>query len=189
MALSAHKTGGPQGVGALLVKEGAPFSSLVTGGGQEKGARAGTENVAGIAGYGVAAEIVKDTWQTNAMRVAGFRDDLERQVLELSPDSQIFSGEAPRLPNTSNFSLPNVRSDTQVMNLDLADIAVSAGSACSAGKVDLSHVLEAMGIGSEIASTAIRVSFGWNSKSEDVRTFISVWQKMIRGALGQETAA
>ena len=189
MALSAHKIGGPQGVGALLCKEGVPFNSLVTGGGQERGARAGTENVPGIVGYGVAAEIVKDTWQTNATRVARFRDDLERQVLELSPCSEIFSVKAPRLPNTSNFSLPEVRSDTQVINLDLADIAVSAGSACSAGKIDLSHVLAAMGIASEIASTAIRVSFGWNSKVEDVHAFIAVWQKMIRGSSRQESAA
>ena len=189
MALSAHKIGGPQGVGALVRKEHVPLNSLVTGGGQERGARAGTENVPGIVGYGVAAQIVKDTWQTNATRVAGFRDDLERQVLELSPCSEIFSAKAPRLPNTSNFSLPEVRSDTQVINLDLADIAVSAGSACSAGKVDLSHVLEAMGIASEIASTAIRVSFGWNSKVEDVHAFIAVWERMIRGASRQETAA
>ena len=189
MALSAHKIGGPQGVGALLRKEGVPFNSLVTGGGQEKGARAGTENVPGIVGYGVAAEIVKDNWQTNAKRLAGFRDDLERQVLELSPGSKIFSMKAPRLPNTSNFSLPDVRSDTQVINLDLAGVAVSAGSACSAGKVNLSHVLEAMGIASEIASTAIRVSFGWNSKVEDIHAFIAVWQKMVRGASSQETAA
>ena len=189
MALSAHKIGGPQGIGVLVRRQGAPLCSLLTGGGQERGLRAGTENVAGIVGFGVAAQIARDTWQEMAARVAVYRDELERRILEFSPGSAIFSARAPRLPNTSNFSLPGVRSDTQVMNLDLDGVAVSAGSACSAGKVQPSHVLDAMNIGSEVATTALRVSFGWNSKLEDVDAFIVAWRKMIHVEAGQETAA
>ena len=189
MALSAHKIGGPQGVGVLVRRDGAPLRSLLTGGGQEHGLRAGTENVAGIVGFGVAAQIAKDTWSEMGARLAVYRDELERRVLEVSPGSEIFSAGAPRLPNTSNFSLPGVRSDTQVMNLDLDGVAVSAGSACSAGKVEPSHVLDSMNVDSEVATTALRVSFGWNSKAGDVDAFINAWRKMVLVASGQETAA
>ena len=189
MALSAHKIGGPQGVGVLVRRDGAPLRSLLTGGGQEHGLRAGTENVAGIVGFGVAAQIAKDTWSEMGARLAVYRDELERRVLEVSPGSEIFSARAPRLPNTSNFSLPGVRSDTQVMNLDLDGVAVSAGSACSAGKVEPSHVLDSMKVDPEVATTALRVSFGWNSKAEDVDAFINAWRKMIYVDSGQETAA
>ncbi len=179
MALSAHKIGGPQGVGVLVRRDGAPLRSLLTGGGQEHGLRAGTENVAGIVGFGVAAQIAKDTWSEMGARLAVYRDELERRVLEVSPGSEVFSARAPRLPNTSNFSLPGVRSDTQVMNLDLDGVAVSAGSACSAGKVEPSHVLDSMNVDSEVATTALRVSFGWNSKAGDVDAFINAWRKMV----------
>jgi len=189
MALSAHKIGGPQGVGVLVRRDGAPLRSLLTGGGQEHGLRAGTENVAGIVGFGVAAQIAKDTWSEMGARLAVYRDELERQVVEVSPGSEIFSARAPRLPNTSNFSLPGVRSDTQVMNLDLDGVAVSAGSACSAGRVEPSHVLDSMNVDPEVATTALRVSFGWNSKAGDVDAFINAWRKMVLVASGQETAA
>jgi cysteine desulfurase len=189
MALSAHKIGGPQGVGVLVRRDGAPLRSLMTGGGQEHGLRAGTENVAGIVGFGVAAQISKDTWSEMGARLAVYRDELERRVLEVSPGSEIFSARAPRLPNTSNFSLPGVRSDTQVMNLDLDGVAVSAGSACSAGRVEASHVLDSMNVDPEVATTALRVSFGWNSKAGDVDAFINAWRKMVLVASGQETAA
>ena len=189
MALSAHKIGGPQGVGVLVRREGAPLRSLLTGGGQEHGLRAGTENVSGIVGFGIAAQIAKDTWRETATRLAVYRDELERRVLELSPGSEIFSSSARRLPNTSNFSLPGVRSDTQVMNLDLDGVAVSAGSACSAGKVQPSHVLDAMKVDPKVATTALRVSFGWNSKAENVDAFIVAWRKMIQNDHRQETAA
>lgn len=189
MALSAHKMGGPQGIGALICREGKRLSSLVTGGGQEKGVRAGTENAPGIVGFGVAAKIVKDTWLDTAERLRNYRDELERRVLEISPSSAVFSAKASRLPNTSNISLPGVKSDTQVMSLDLAGVAVSAGSACSAGKVEPSHVLDAMQISHELAMTAIRISFGWNSKSSDVDSFIGPWSKMVQEIPGRETAA
>ena len=189
MALSAHKIGGPQGVGVLVRRDGAPLRSLLTGGGQEHGLRAGTENVAGIVGVGVAAQIAKDTWSEMGARLAVYRDELERQVVEVSPGSEIFSARAPRLPNTSNFSLPGVRSDTQVMNLDLDGVAVSAGSACSSGRVEPSHVLDSMNVDPEVATTALRVSFGWNSKAGDVDAFINAWRKMVLVASGQETAA
>ncbi len=189
MALSAHKLGGPQGVGALVCREGTRLHSLVTGGGQERGARAGTENVPGIVGFGVAAEILMDTWFDIAKRLRGYRDELERRVLEISPSSKIFSENAPRLDNTSNFSLPGVRSDTQVMKLDLAGIAVSAGSACSSGKVEPSHVLDAMKVPAQVARTALRVSFGWNSMPEDVDSFIGAWKEMVYETPDRETAA
>ena len=189
MALSAHKIGGPQGVGVLVRRDGAPLRSLLTGGGQEHGLRAGTENVAGIVGFGVAAQIAKDTWSEMGARLAVYRDELERRVLEVSPGSEIFSARAPRLPNTSNFSLPGVRSDTQIMNLDLDGVAVSAGSACSAGKVEPSHVLDSMNVDPDVATTALRVSFGWNSKAGDVDAFINAWRKMVLVTSGQETAA
>ena len=189
MALSAHKIGGPQGIGVLVRRDGAPLRSLLTGGGQEHGLRAGTENVAGIVGFGVAAQIAKDTWSETGTRLAVYRDELERRVLEVSPGSEVFSARAPRLPNTSNFSLPGVRSDTQVMNLDLDGVAVSAGSACAAGKVEPSHVLDSMKVDPEVATTALRVSFGWNSKAGDVDAFINAWRKMVLVASGQETAA
>jgi len=178
IALSAHKIGGPQGIGALIRRNDAPLRSLITGGGQERGVRAGTENVAAIAGFGVAARIAAEALDETAARLAALRDDLEARVKAICPKCRVFSGDAPRLPNTSNFSLPGVRSDTQVMNLDLAGVAVSAGSACSAGKVEPSHVLDAMKVPAEEATTALRVSFGWTSAPDDVDKFMEAWGKM-----------
>lgn len=179
MALTGHKIGGPQGIGAIFKRPGLALRSLITGGGQERGARAGTENVAAIVGFGVAAQLAAENLETSAPRMAEFRDALEAQIKELSPATMIFSADAPRLPNTSNFSLPGVRSDTQVMSLDLAGVAVSAGSACSAGKVEPSHVLDAMGVAPDISTTALRVSFGWNSEAGDVDKFIEAWKGLI----------
>ncbi|MBT5515504.1 MAG: cysteine desulfurase [Rhodospirillaceae bacterium] len=179
MALTGHKIGGPQGIGAIFKRPGLALRSLITGGGQERGARAGTENVAAIVGFGVAAQLVAENLETSAPRMAEFRDALEAQIKELSLATMIFSADAPRLPNTSNFSLPGVRSDTQVMSLDLAGVAVSAGSACSAGKLEPSHVLDAMGVAPDISTTALRVSFGWNSEAGDVDKFIEAWKGLI----------
>ena len=189
LALSAHKIGGPQGVGALVCRQGTKLNSLVTGGGQERGMRAGTENVPGIVGFGVAAEIVAKKWRGTMELLESYRDQLELEVRRISPGSEIFSAKAVRLPNTSNFTLPGVRSDTQVMTLDLAGVAVSAGSACSSGKIEPSHVLNAMNVSKDSAATALRVSFGWDSKPNDVKSFIDPWSKMACGISGQETAA
>ncbi len=175
LALSGHKIGGPQGIGALVRCVEAPLSSFITGGGQEHGLRAGTENVAAISGLGVAARIAAETLDEKISRLGGYRDALEAGIKALSPATKIFCEEVPRLPNTSNFSLPGVRSDRQLLALDLAGVSVSAGSACSAGKVEPSHVLDSMDVDPEISTTALRVSFGWSSEAVDVQRFLDAW--------------
>jgi len=185
LALTGHKIGGPQGMGALIRRGDPPLASFITGGGQEWGLRAGTENVAAIAGLGVAARIAAETMDEKSTRLKGYRDALEAGIKALSPDTKIFCDAAPRLPNTSNFSLPGMRSDTQLMALDLAGVSVSAGSACAAGKVEPSHVLDSMGIAPALATTALRVSFGWSSEASDVDRFLDAWGDLARRATGQ----
>jgi len=180
LALSGHKIGGPQGIGALVRRGEAPLDSLITGGGQERGLRAGTENVAFISGLGVAARVAAETLDEKSARLRGYRDALEAGIKALSPASTIFCEEVPRVPNTSNFTLPGVRSDKQLMALDQAGVSVSAGSACSAGKVDPSHVLDSMEVDPEISTTALRVSFGWSSEAADVERFLDAWGKLVR---------
>ena len=177
MSLSAHKMGGPQGVGALILGHDMEIAAEIVGGGQEMGRRSGTENVAGIAGFGRAAEIALanlDSYQ----RLAELRDDMERRLIETAPQARVFGGRAPRLPNTSCIAMPGVRSDTQVMTFDLAGIAISAGSACSSGKVSASHVLEAMGIERDEAMTGVRVSMGWGTTAEEIDRFVEVWKEL-----------
>jgi cysteine desulfurase len=173
MSLSAHKIGGPAGVGALIVADEVPLTAMLRGGGQERGRRAGTENVPGIAGFAAAAEAAASFGDGEKM--ARLRDRLERGVRELVPATRIFGSGAPRLPNTSCFSMPGVAGETQVMALDLGGIAVSAGSACSSGKVAPSHVLRAMKADDEHAACAVRVSFGWTSVDRDVDRLLDVW--------------
>jgi cysteine desulfurase len=192
LAMSGHKIGGPQGIGALIRCGDAPLASFITGGGQEHGLRAGTENVAAISGLGMAARIAAATLEEKSARIKGFRDALEAGIKSLSPETTIFGEGAPRLPNTSNFSLPGVRSDIQLFALDEAGVSVSAGSACSAGKVDPSHVLESMDIDPEISTTALRVSFGWSSEAADVDRFLEAWGELVREKAGrvlEETSA
>lgn len=161
LSLSAHKLGGPQGIGALIVREGAPLSPTILGGGQERGQRAGTENVSGIAGFGAAAGI-------SVTLSAELRDRFEAELKRVVPQVVIFGAGAKRLPNTSNFALPGIAAETAVMALDLDGVMVSSGSACSSGKVSPSHVLRAMGVSEALAASALRVSFGWNSTAVDV---------------------
>ena len=177
MSLSAHKIGGPEGVGALVVKDNLPLAPWHRGGGQEKGRRAGTENVPGIVGFGRAAREL-DQHLNDMTRVRDLRDQLERSVLAIAPGTKIFGANAERLPNTSYFAAPGMNSETQIIALDLAGISVSAGSACSSGTVRPSHVLKAMGQSDEVAAGAIRVSLGWNSKNSDVDRFVSEWSKL-----------
>jgi cysteine desulfurase len=179
LALSAHKIGGPQGIGALVRRGDAPLYSFITGGGQEHGLRAGTENVAAISGLGVAARIAAETLDEKSIRLKTYRDALEAGIKALSPDTQIFCEGAPRLPNTSNFTLPGMRSDKQLIALDLAGVSVSAGSACSAGKVEPSHVLDSMDVDPNISTTALRVSFGWSSEAIDVERFLDAWGNLV----------
>jgi len=173
LVLSAHKLGGPKGAGALAaaspgVTVGAP---LLRGGGQERGLRAGTENVAAIAGFGAAARAALGEIEGEAARLEKLREALAAQVLSAAPDAVIFGVSAPRLPNTLCFAAPGIGAETLVIALDLAGIAVSSGAACSSGKVARSHVLEAMRVDPELAAGAIRLSLGWSSDEADVAHF------------------
>jgi cysteine desulfurase len=175
--VSAHKIGGPKGVGALaILREGLPVAALLTGGGQESGYRAGTENVPAIAGFGAVADVNMMEWQ----RIGGLRDRLEARLKDMTPELSVFSANVPRLPNTSCFAAPGMDSETLLMTLDLAGIAVSAGSACSSGKVARSHVLDAMGVEPELASGAIRVSLGWNTTEHDIDRFLVAWEGVVQ---------
>ena len=172
LILSAHKLGGPKGVGALVARGDLPSRP---GGGQEMGRRPGTENVAGIAGFGAAAEAALRNLESGVWRaVAARRDRLEARLAESAPDTMFVGSAAPRLPNTSCFAVPGWRGETQVMQLDLAGIAVSAGSACSSGKVRESRALAAMGLG-PLAACAIRVSLGPDTTDDEIDRFCTVW--------------
>ena len=176
VSLSAHKLGGPQGAGALILRPGVPFAAQILGGGQEQGRRAGTENLSGIAGFGAACEIAsrelatKDTTQ---------RDRLEADLKQLAPDTVVFGAGAQRLANTSNFALPGVSAETALMALDLEGVMVSSGSACSSGKVKPSHVLVAMGVSEELSRAALRASFGWNSTESDLDAALSSISRLL----------
>jgi cysteine desulfurase len=175
--------GGPQGAGALILGRDRDMAAMLLGGGQERGRRAGTENIAAIAGFGAAAAL--DTAAEMA-QIAFLRDSLEERLLSLGQPITIFGrsqGTAlghgqMRLPNTSCFAAGTKNSETLVMALDLAGIAVSAGSACSSGKVRPSHVITAMGFDAATAGTAIRVSLGWQSSLSDVERFVAAWSSI-----------
>lgn len=177
MSVSAHKFGGPQGVGALLIRDGLVVPPLIKGGGQELGRRAGTENVAGIVGIGVAARLARDGLAAYTA-LGALRDQLEARLLKVSPASRVYGARAPRLPNTTTLSMPGVPSELQVMSLDLDGIAVSAGSACSSGKVRPSHVLTAMGAAAEEAGSAIRISLGWSTTPADIARCAASWERL-----------
>ncbi len=184
LSLSAHKIGGPQGVGAFYVKPGAPFRATQTGGGQEFGRRAGTENVAGIAGFGAAVEAsLAGLSQYEALRMA--RDAMEAQLKRAVPELRVHGEAAARVAGVSCFGVEGLPSETQVMGLDLAGFAVSAGSACSSGKVKPSRVLTAMGLNDTAARSAIRASFGWASKPEEFDALARAWLKMAARARPQ----
>lgn len=173
LSLSAHKLGGPPGVGALVVRDGAPFFSDRRGGSQEAGRRAGTENVAGIAGFGAATVECM-----TGREVVQMRDRIEAALRAFAPEARIHGAGIPRLPNTTCVSMPGVAAETQVMAFDLAGVAVSAGSACSSGKVARSGVLKAMGVEDAQAATAIRISCGWNTVFEDIDRLIAAWRDL-----------
>ncbi len=187
MSLSAHKMGGPQGVGALVIADRVESAPLIRGGGQERRRRAGTENVPGIAGFGaVAALAAGEVGHGGAL--AELRDGLEVRLGALAPEVKVYGADAPRLPNTSCIGLPGVAAETQVMALDLAGVAVSAGSACSSGKVTPSHVLRAMGASEAEAGSAIRVSLGWRSEAAHIDRFIAAWGTLYSRNVGAAQA-
>jgi cysteine desulfurase len=186
VSLSAHKVGGPKGVGALVAAEGVEgVEPLLRGGGQERGHRAGTENAAGIAGFGAAVVAALAALKADAPRQEALRNRLE-QGLKQTPGMIIFAEKTPRLPNTSLFTVPGLRAETAVIGFDLAGIAVSSGSACSSGKVQPSHVLEAMGFGPKIAQGAVRLSLGWSTSEADIDLALEAWRKLSDALLREE---
>lgn len=178
LTITAHKFGGPQGAGALVVRDGLDVMPLVTGGGQELKRRGGTENVVAIAGFGAACEQAAEGLAKAPDEVRSLRDRLQVGIATVTPEVQIFSGGADRLPNTLCFAHPDMNAEMMLISFDLDGIAVSSGSACSSGKVNTSHVLEAMNVAPELAKGAIRVSLGWNSTVEDIERFTEVWTKI-----------
>ena len=174
MTLSAHKFGGPKGIGALVVRDDVRLARIIHGGGQEMGRRAGTENVPGIAGFGMAAKLAMAERDLRA-RVEILHATLEGTIAARVPDAEIYGKDATRLPNTICVGVPGISSETTVIALDLAGVAVSAGSACSSGKVKPSHVLTAMGFDEDAAAGAIRVSIGSSTTEADIAQFIEAW--------------
>ena len=179
MTLSAHKLGGPPGVGALLARPDLPLTAQQLGGGQERRRRAGTANQPGIAGFGAAAARAPADLATMA-RLAQLRDRFEAEAAGIAPGLKVFGAAAPRLANTSCVALAGLPAETQLMALDLAGVAVSSGAACSSGKVQPSHVLTAMGATADEAGSAIRVSLGWASEAEDVERLLVAWGDLYR---------
>ncbi len=191
VALSAHKIGGPQGVGALVLRSGgiSIADKMLRGGGQERGARAGTENVAGIAGFGAAAGVVMAALSSESVRLRALRDEAEAAIVACAPDAMIFGAGTLRLPNTLAFAVPGLSAETALMGFDLGGVALSSGSACSSGKVKRSHVLEAMGISSDMLTGALRVSFGWNNRPEDVIRLASALETLLKRLKSRSRAA
>jgi cysteine desulfurase len=184
--LSGHKIGGPKGVGAVVVAEGvAGLEPLLRGGAQELGRRAGTENVAGIAGFGVAVEAAMAALESDAVRVESLRTRLETGLRQ-TEGAIVFSDRAPRLPNTTLFAVPGLKAETAVIGFDLEGVAVSSGSACSSGKVQPSHVLEAMGYPRDVAQGAVRLSLGWSTIEEDIDSCLKAWRKLANSLLKGE---
>lgn len=190
LALSAHKIGGPQGVGALYVRRGTPLAPLVRGGAQERGRRAGTENVAGVVGFGAAAELAQLRLSEEAARQARLRDELERRLCRL--DGVRRNGEEPRLANTTNLSFEGVEAEDLMMALDLDGVAVSTGAACAAGAVEPSHVLRAMALPPERAQSSLRFSLGPQTTEEEIHLAAEVChravERMRRGGARPGTA-
>ena len=179
LTISSHKCGGPLGAAALVVRKGLQLVAMIKGGKQEQALRAGTENILAIAGFGLAAE-------NSFFRIEKFkkqallRDYLEQEIFKISPDSQVFGSNAQRLPNTSCISMASVKNEEQLIKFDLAGISVSAGSACSSGRIAISHVLKAMNVMG--AEQAIRVSLGLDNNREEIDKFLQLWKDMyIKG--------
>jgi cysteine desulfurase len=184
LSISAHKLGGPQGIGALIrrgdIHIGEP---LIRGGGQERSLRAGTENVAAIAGFGAACAAANTARQADAIRMALLRDRLEAGIKTITPQAVIFGANAPRLPNTSLIAVPGIKAETAIIAFDLNGIALSSGAACSSGRVQASHVLAAMGVEPDLARGALRISLGWTTTEADVETLLNAWKTVISSLL------
>jgi cysteine desulfurase len=188
LVLSAHKIGGPQGVGALLARDGVPLTPQLVGGGQQKGLRAGCENLSGIAGFGAAAHALADGEGERA-RILHLRDHFEAALKQAAPESVIFGMEQNRLCSTSGFAIPGLTAQTALIGLDLDGVMMSSGSTCSSGKVAVSHVLAAMGVDEKLAPCALRASFGWSSTMEDVNAAIASLMKLRERVRGNHSEA
>ena len=175
LSISSHKIGGPAGVGALIVSPNLALKAQIVGGGQERSYRGGTENILGIIGFEAALkECLNDPWD----EIRFLRDRFEDEIQAFCLDVDVFGKNVPRLPNTSNLTMPGVKSDVQLMNFDLSGIAVSAGSACSSGKVKTSRILQAMGLPSSKTNSAIRVSLGWQTQPFEIEAIIDTWKQI-----------
>jgi cysteine desulfurase len=184
ITMSSHKLGGPQGAGALIRRGDIHVAEpLIRGGGQERSQRAGTENVAAIAGFGAAAAVAQAARQADAVRMAVLRDRLEAGLTAATPRAVIFGTKADRLPNTTLFAVPGMKAETAIIAFDLNGIAVSSGSACSSGKVQASSVLAAMDVEPALARGALRASLGWATTESDVDHLLNAWTKVVSSLL------
>ena len=187
MSISSHKLGGPQGAGALIRRGDVHVADpLIRGGGQERGLRAGTENVAAIAGFAAAASAAQ---HSNTQRLAALRDRFEAGLKSSTPQVVIFGENVPRLSNTSLFTVPGLKAETAIIAFDLNGVAVSSGSACSSGKVQASHVLAAMGVEPALARGAVRVSLGWSSTEAEIDALLTAWNKVVSSLLNKQANA
>jgi len=179
VTLSAHKIGGPQGIGALVVRSTARVPApLMIGGGQENWRRGGTENVAAVAGFGAAArEALEETGDTR--HLLELKTRMEAGLRRICPSTMIFGEDAERLANTTCFAVPGISAETALIAFDLERVSVSSGSACSSGKVSVSHVLTAMGVNEDLARCALRISLGWNTSGTDIERLLDVWPKIV----------
>jgi cysteine desulfurase len=190
LSVTAHKLGGPQGAGALIKRGDIHIAEpLIKGGGQERGSRGGTENVAAIAGFGAAASAANAARQADAPRMAALRDRFEAGLMAASPQAVIFGKDAARLPNTTFFAVPGVKAETAIISFDLNGIAASSGSACSSGKVQGSKILAAMGVEPALASGAVRVSLGWTTTENDVDRLLIAWNTVVSSLLKRHATA
>lgn len=188
LSLSSHKIGGPQGAGALIRRGGLSPEPLIKGGGQERGFRAGTENVAALAGFGAAAQAALTGLSAAATRMAAMRDRLEAELRRFTPDLVVFSEHTQRLPNTALVAVPGTKAETALIAFDLKGIALSSGAACSSGKVQASHVLAAMGVEADLARAALRVSLGWETCETDLALLLNAWKLTFSSLLRQDAA-
>jgi cysteine desulfurase len=186
MTISSHKIGGPQGAGALIRRGDIHIAEpLIKGGGQERGLRAGTENVAAIAGFGAVAAATEVTWQSDASHMAALRKRLEAGIKAATPQAVIFGESAARLPNTTLFAVPGMKAETAIIAFDLNGIALSSGSACSSGKVQASHVLAGMGVEPALAQGALRVSLGASTCERDIENLLGALTKASSSLLNK----
>ncbi|WP_339045214.1 aminotransferase class V-fold PLP-dependent enzyme [Candidatus Mesenet endosymbiont of Agriotes lineatus] len=179
LTLSAHKMGGLTGAGALIFDKNLQIEPIITGGGQEKGLRAGTENVIAIASFSSAVKQIPELLG-KANRIEELRDQLESEILKIADNAIIFGKNVDRLPNTSCICMPGVKSDVQLMIFDTNNIAISSGAACSSGRIEPSYVLLAMGATKEQAECSIRISIGWNTTGDDIEKIINCWYNIYK---------